>query len=801
SSNDVDGIYLDSSNYNTISDNTASSNSEDGISLDFSNNNTISDNTASSNYYGIFLRYSNYNTISNNTASSNDVDGIYLDSSNYNTISDNNASSNSEDGIYLDFSNYNTISDNNASSNYYGIFLRYSNYNTISNNTAIFNSYYGIYLSFSSSNNTIYNNLFNNTNNFGFVDTIYNDWNTTKTLGTNIIGGPYLGGNFWAYPNGTGFSETCPDADSDGICDSYYNLTSGNIDWLPLTVFTLDTTSPAITLHSPQNTTYGTSTVFLNVSADESVDTWWYSLDGSGNVTFTPNISLTGLLDGPHVLTVYANDTSGNLNSSSVYFTVDTIPPTVNLTYLSNGTTINIFNDWLYGTALDLTTSVDWVNITLNGIFQGTFPVNSTTGTFGVRLSYLPDAWNNITLVVIDRAGNNATVSLQVYVRSNFSSVTETATANETLIINETLNNTDAAFEIITTTNLTFTLNVTAFSNESDLGLVPFTNASVYGFRANETAIGKFILIETSDNINVTTGNISRVGMKLYLKREDLDLDGDGIYNGTGDVNISALRLYWYNESSGTWHPLEPGADYEIEGPFVHDSGIDTGSQPNDYIVHVWAELSHFSVYGIGSTVYGVQASVYGMGGSISTVAAAETSHSISIHDIVIPDTIPPGSTLKLAVKIVSKTYETGAVLRVLDLPVGWNATEIQTGPLYPGPNTKTITLLIPEGAQGEFTLTVEAVAKDFYGTARKAVTLLVGKVEEVGEEVSKSVETPKPTAAPKPPVTEKPAETPAATMKPEAPEPTPAERKGICGPSLVAALALVPVLFRRKRQ
>ena len=59
-------------------------------------------------------------------------------------------------------------------------------------------------------------------------------WNITKQPGTNIIGGPYLGGNFWAYPNGTGFSQTCPDNDKDGICDVRYTLDENNIDYLPL---------------------------------------------------------------------------------------------------------------------------------------------------------------------------------------------------------------------------------------------------------------------------------------------------------------------------------------------------------------------------------------------------------------------------------------------------------------------------------------------------------------------------------------------------------------------------------------
>jgi hypothetical protein len=87
----------------------------------------------------------------------------------------------------------------------------------------------------SSSSNTIYNNYFNNTNNSYFIGSIYgNNWNITKKAGTNIIGGAYLGGNFWSNPNGSGFSQTCADTDRDGICDENYSLSDENIDHLPL---------------------------------------------------------------------------------------------------------------------------------------------------------------------------------------------------------------------------------------------------------------------------------------------------------------------------------------------------------------------------------------------------------------------------------------------------------------------------------------------------------------------------------------------------------------------------------------
>jgi hypothetical protein len=64
-----------------------------------------------------------------------------------------------------------------------------------------------------------------------------NNWNTSKTLGTNIIGGEYTGGNIWANPGGTGYSQTCADVGSDGICDSPYVLDANNTDYLPLAYF------------------------------------------------------------------------------------------------------------------------------------------------------------------------------------------------------------------------------------------------------------------------------------------------------------------------------------------------------------------------------------------------------------------------------------------------------------------------------------------------------------------------------------------------------------------------------------
>nr|QNO49337.1 hypothetical protein HONBAIEO_00031 [Methanosarcinales archaeon ANME-2c ERB4]QNO49410.1 hypothetical protein JHKIABMC_00016 [Methanosarcinales archaeon ANME-2c ERB4] len=185
-----------------------------GIQLCASNNNIISGNNIIGAKRGIWLHYSNNNILSNNTVPNNwyGSDCIRLASSNNNTVIDNSITpilnNLSMKGIRLMYSNNNVVSGNKVSNNLVGILVE------------------------SSDNNTIYNNCLNNTNNA--ITTGNNTWNTTKTVGTNIMGGHYIGGNFWAQPDGNGYSQKCIDSEPDGICDLPYKLKSNNIDFLPL---------------------------------------------------------------------------------------------------------------------------------------------------------------------------------------------------------------------------------------------------------------------------------------------------------------------------------------------------------------------------------------------------------------------------------------------------------------------------------------------------------------------------------------------------------------------------------------
>jgi len=138
------------------------------------------------------------------------------------------------------------------------------------------------------------------------------------------------GGNYWFTPTGTGHSEMYNDTDGDGFCDPYYVLNENNIDYLPIALISEDITAPAVIIHSPEGTTYTTNNVTINVTATDflGISSVIAEIEGIGNVTLFLNESYylgnTGVLsNGNYLITILANDTLGNLNSSeSVNFEI-----------------------------------------------------------------------------------------------------------------------------------------------------------------------------------------------------------------------------------------------------------------------------------------------------------------------------------------------------------------------------------------------------------------------------------------------------------------------------------------------
>lgn len=249
------GLYLSNSKNNKISNNKMSLNEKYGIQLMHSEENILSNNSVNSNLhgiilenncsdnnltenlvssnagYGFYLINSSSNRLNNNTISRNDM-GIYQTNSNMSIISGNNISENLRYGMWISHSNYSIISGNTVTKSNWGIRLNSSDNSTLSGNILAFNYVSGLSMCPACDNNKIFNNYLNNTFNVE-VGNLRNTWNIARKAGKNIVGGPYLGGNFWAGPDGTGFSQTAPDKDKNGIADIKYNGTNFT-DSLPL---------------------------------------------------------------------------------------------------------------------------------------------------------------------------------------------------------------------------------------------------------------------------------------------------------------------------------------------------------------------------------------------------------------------------------------------------------------------------------------------------------------------------------------------------------------------------------------
>lgn len=123
--------------------------------------------------------------------------------------------------------------------------------------------------------------------------------------------------------------------------------------------------------------------------------------------TYTPQAALA---DGSHTVTINVSDNDGNAaTQASRAYTVDTVPPVLNVTSPANGFLTNSAALVVQGTTNDATSSSVTVTIKLNGVDQGTVTV--TGGAFSKALT-LANGSNTIVVTATDAAGKASTVTL-----------------------------------------------------------------------------------------------------------------------------------------------------------------------------------------------------------------------------------------------------------------------------------------------------------------------------------------------------------------------------------------------------
>lgn len=240
-------------------------------------------------------------------------------------------------------------------------------------------------------------------------------------------------------------SITAPGATSFNQPGGYYNVTveatntagsvgtanAGTLDGLKL--YVKEKVPPVITVLSPSDGAYVTNNkqpVVFTITDEAGgsgvkLDSVVVKLDGTpvsaGEVThsaisngysftYTPSSPLG---DGSRTVTVDATDNDGNAAAQkSTTFTVDTIPPTLNVTSPTEGFITSVAAIAVSGTTNDATSSPVTVKVSLNGADQGAVSVGGD-GAFSKSVT-LAEGANVIVVTATDAAGKSSSVTRNV---------------------------------------------------------------------------------------------------------------------------------------------------------------------------------------------------------------------------------------------------------------------------------------------------------------------------------------------------------------------------------------------------
>lgn len=238
---------------------------------------------------------------------------------------------------------------------------------------------------------------------------------------------------------------TAPGKTSYNLAGGYYNVSveatneagtkgsadASTVDGLKLVV--KETVAPVITIVSPTAGAYVANSkqpVVFNITDETGgsgvdISTLVVKQDGTAvaaanithtaisngySVTYTPSAALS---DGSHTVTINCKDHDGNAASEkSTTYTVDTVPPTLNVTSPADGLITAASSVTVAGTTNDATSSPVVITISLNGTDQGTVPVG-TGGTFS-KVVTLKEGSNTIIVKAKDAAGKESSVTRTV---------------------------------------------------------------------------------------------------------------------------------------------------------------------------------------------------------------------------------------------------------------------------------------------------------------------------------------------------------------------------------------------------
>jgi parallel beta-helix repeat protein len=340
-----------------------------------------------------------------------------------------------------------------------------------------------------------------------------------------------------------------------------------------------DNIKPTITIFSPLNKTYIGVSVDLNYSVSEPTSKEWVIVNGENRSG--GNQTLTGLIQGSNNVTVYAVDIAGNLNSSTVYFTL--YYPIKNLNTSQNYTSIQaaIDNASVGDTILlSLDTHIEnvVVNKSINLVGElgaivraanSTLPIFNITAEY-VNISGISFSGSNIGVLL---SSGNSSISNCTFYSLNKSIYVANSSGNS--IYNNTITNNAIGIYLQVSSNNTL-YNNTLKENSYGIYLNSSYNNSIY-----HNNIINSTLLQACDNGNNTWDSGYPNGGNFWSNWTSPDRNGDGVVDYPYPLGNNT-DSYPVIQADG-WLLIQPDAT----PPSIHIESPDNGSYLNTSWVFV----------------------------------------------------------------------------------------------------------------------------------------------------------------------------------------------------------------------
>jgi hypothetical protein len=310
--------------------------------------------------------------------------------------------------------------------------------------------------------------------------------------------------------------------------------------------FTIDTTNVSLSISNPSNNSYSTLTT-LNVNftaSDTNLDSCWYSNDSMlSNTTLSSCANITGVTwsEGDHNVTIWANDSAGNLNFVDVTFVVDSINPTISISSPSNNTNQT-------DAGLDVLFSVSDTNLASCWYGNDSLSVNNTLAScVNITSVTWSQGSHDVVVWVNDSSGNLNSTSVTFFIDSINPSISISSPSNNSQGTNNSLH----VNYSVSDTNL----DSCWYSNDSML-----SNTSLSGCSNITTVVWSDGEHNVSIFVNDSSGNenSSSVTFNVDSNNPLISIDSptnnsyssDTGLNVTFSVSDSNLESCWYANDS-----------------------------------------------------------------------------------------------------------------------------------------------------------------------------------------------------------------------------------------------------------